>query len=184
MDSTDLARFERRARVRYEWSRLRRAVVGFSPLLLVVMAAVLLARHPMWTFALGSALFVGGVALLSYGRDLRRAVLPGVAAGLVPLSLSLCAVHVAHVCTGDQCMMVCVPACTIGGLVAGLTVAGVGLARRGGPSFWLSASGVAILTGSMGCSCVGLSGVVGLALGFVAGMVPGVVRRFLAEDAA
>ena len=177
MDSIDLDRIERRARTRYEWTRLKRALIGFSPVLFVVVAAVALARYPMWAFAFGAALFVGGVVLLWYGRDLKRAVLPGFAAGFVPLTLALCAVRVGHACTGDGCMMLCVPACTLGGLVAGFTVAAVGLARRGGPSFWLSAAGVAMLTGSMGCSCVGQAGVAGLALGLVVGMVPGLVRR-------
>jgi hypothetical protein len=184
MDSIDVARVERRARAGYEWSRAKRALVGFSPALLVVAGAMVLARHPMWTFAFGAALFVGGVALLWYGRDLKRAVLPGVAAGLVPLALGLCAVRMGHACTGDGCMMLCVPACTVGGLIAGLSVAAVGLARRGGTAFWFSASGVALLTGSMGCSCVGLSGVLGLALGFLLGTMPGLVRRLFAGSAA
>lgn len=184
MDSNDAARLERRARLRYERSRVRRALIGFSPVLLVVALAVALARHPMWAFALGSSLFVGGVVLLWYGRDLRRAVLPGVVAGLVPLSLAQCAVRVGHACAGDGCMMLCVPACTVGGLVAGLTVAAVGLARGGSVAFWLSASGMALLTGAMGCSCVGATGVVGLGLGFLLGTVPGLVRRLFAGNAA
>lgn len=184
MDSNDLARVERRARARYEWSRVRRALIGFSPVLLVVAVAVVLARHPMWAFALGSSLFVGGVVLLWYGRDLRRAVLPGVAAGLVPLLLAQCAVRVGHACTGDGCMMLCVPACTVGGLVAGLTVAAAGLTSGSTTSFWLSASGMALLTGAMGCSCVGSSGVMGLGLGFVLGTIPGLVRRLSAGNAA
>src|SRR5260221_9782019 len=111
MDSADVDRIERRTRARYEWSRAKRAVLGFGPALLIVAGAAALARHPMWTSAFGATLFVGGVALLWYGRDLKRAVLPGVAAGLIPLALALCAVRVGHACTGDGCMMLCVPAC-------------------------------------------------------------------------
>lgn len=184
MESTDVTKIERRARMHYEWSRAKRALLGFSPVLIVVAGAMVLARHPMWTLTFGSALFVGGALLLWYGRDLKRAVLPGVASGLIPLTLALCAVRVGHACTGDDCMMFCVPACTVGGLVAGLSVAAVGLARRGGAGFWLSASGVALLTGSMGCSCVGLSGVIGLGLGFALGTAPGLVRRLFAGSAA
>jgi hypothetical protein len=184
MESTELTQIEQRARVHYEWSRAKRAVVGFSPVLVIVAGAMMLARHPMWTLTFGSALFVGGVALLWYGRDLKRAVLPGVASGLIPLALALCAVRVGHACTGDGCMVLCVPACTVGGLIAGLSVAAVGLARRGGTGFWLSASGVALLTGSMGCSCVGLSGVIGLGLGFALGTAPGLVRRVFGGNIA
>ena len=45
-------------------------------------------------------------------------------------------------------------------------------------------SAVALLTGAMGCVCVGYAGIAGLALGFGAGMVPGLVRKFLAGRAA
>jgi hypothetical protein len=49
--------------------------------------------------------------------------------------------------------------------------------RRAGPGFWLSASSLALLTGAMGCTCVGYSGVAGLALGFAVGSAPGFFRR-------
>lgn len=176
MDSTERREMERRARVRYEWARAKRALVGFAPLLLVVAVATAIARHPSATAALGFAAFIAGATMLWYGRDPKRAVLPGVLAGFVPLVLALCTSHV-HGCTGDGCMMMCVPACGVGGLVAGLAVASVGNRRRAGTVFWLSASALALLTGAMGCACVGYSGIVGLAAGFAAGVVPGLIRR-------
>ena len=140
MDSIDLVAAERRARLRYEWTRARRALIGFAPVLLVVLGASALTPRPAWVWFFGLGLFAVGVVLLWYGRDLRRAVLPGVAAGLVPLILAVCANHLGHVCMGDECMTWCVPACTAGGIVAGLAVASVGLGRRSGAGFWLSAS--------------------------------------------
>jgi hypothetical protein len=62
-------------------------------------------------------------------------------------------------------------------VVAGLAVASVGNQRNAGPWFWVSASSLALLTGAMGCACIGYSGVIGLGLGFGAGMVPGLLRR-------
>lgn len=112
------------ARRRVNGRARKGAALGFK--------AIALAKCPTRAFAFGAALFVSGVVLLWYGRDLKRAVLPGVAAGFVPLVLALCAVHVDHACTGDGCMMLCVPECTVGGIVAGLTVSGVGLARDSG----------------------------------------------------
>ena len=47
--------------------------------------------------------------------------LPGVALGVFPLALALCANHMGHVCTGSSCVALCVPACVVGGLVAGVT---------------------------------------------------------------
>ena len=183
MDSIEMDRTEHRARRRYEWARLRRALIGFAPALLVVLCATAFARHAAWTLGFGVAMFAYGAALLWYGRDVRRAVLPGVAAGMIPLALGLCAFRIGHACTGDGCMMLCVPACTVGGLVAGLGVASVGLGRSGGLGFWLAASGMSLLTGAMGCACVGYAGVAGLALGFVVGLAPGALRRVFANSA-
>ena len=114
--------------------------------------------------------------MLWYGRDPQRAVLPGIAAGLVPLVLALCANNM-HSCGPEVCASMCVPACTLGGVVAGLAVASVGNQRRAGVRFWLSASALALLTGSMGCACIGFAGVMGLGIGFAAGVVPGLLRR-------
>jgi hypothetical protein len=177
MDSIEL---ERRARVQYEWARAKRALVGFAPLLVVVAVATAIARHPSATGAFGVAAFLAGATMLWYGRDPKRAVLPGILAGFVPLVLVLCTSHI-HGCSGDNCMMVCVPACSVGGLVAGLAVASVGNQRRAGAVFWLSASALALLTGAMGCACVGYSGVAGLAIGFAAGVVPSLLRRAFAQ---
>jgi len=177
MDSIDLERVEKRARMRYERGRLWRAIWGFAPVAAIVGPAALVARHPSWTLAVGLGVFALGVVLLWYGRDVKRAVLPGLAAGFVPLVFALCAPHVGHVCTGEGCMMFCVPACTIGGALAGF---GVGIvARRQGLSVAAvaAASFVALLTGAMGCACVGLAGVAGLAAGFTVGLAPALVTR-------
>jgi hypothetical protein len=182
MDSTELIEVERRTRARYEWARAKRAAVGFAPLLLVVAVATAVARHPSATGAFGIGAFIAGAVMLWYGRDPKRAVLPGILAGFVPLALALCTSHM-HGCMGDGCMMMCVPACSVGGLVAGLAVASVGNQRRAGAVFWLSASALALLTGAMGCACVGYSGVAGLAIGFAAGVVPGLLRRAFAQRA-
>jgi len=176
MDSTEVSEIARRTRLRYEWARLRRAALGFAPVLLVVAGATALARRPTLTGVLGVAAFVMGAALLWDGRDPKRAVLPGVLSGLVPLSLALCANRL-HVCTGDGCVSWCVPACSLGGLVAGFLVARAGHQRRRAPSFWLAASALAFLIGGMGCACVGYSGLLGLALGFGVGVLPGLLHR-------
>jgi hypothetical protein len=174
-------RVEQRARVHYEFARMRRALLGFAPVLAVVAAAALLAKHPSTTVAFGIATFAAGTVLLWYGRDLRRAVLPGVAAGFVPLVLALCANHVGHACMGDRCMALCVPLCATGGAVAGFAVAAVGIRRRSGIGFWLAASALALLTGAMGCSGVGYAGLVGLALGFGGGVAFRFIGRLVAK---
>jgi hypothetical protein len=141
---------------------------------------VLLAKRPSATLAFGLGTFAVGAVLLWYGRDFRRAVLPGVLAGLVPLSLVLCASHVEHMCMGGSCMMVCLPLCAGGGALAGVVVAVIGVRGRHGWGFWLASSAVALLTGAMGCACVGLAGLAGLALGFGAGFVATAARKLFA----
>lgn len=170
-------RTEQRARARYELARMRRALLGFAPVLIIVAVATVFAKRPSATLGFGVAVFAVGAVFLWYGRDVRRAVLPGVAAGIVPLVLTLCANHIGHACMGDRCMSLCIPACATGGVVAGLVVAVVGVRRRGGVGFWIATSAVALLTGAMGCVCVGYAGLVGLFVGFAGGLASGLVMR-------
>lgn len=183
MASIDLARLELRARRSYELARVRRALIGISPMAVLVPLFACASHRPSSVLWFGAAMVVSGAAMLWYGRDPQRAVLPGVAAGLVPLVLALSANQV-HACGAGGCSSLCVPACTLGGLVAGLAVATVGHKRRAGAWFWAPASGIALLTGAMGCACVGYSGLVGLGLGFAAGVTPGVVRRVSGRSAS
>lgn len=175
MVSTDLSQLERRARLAYERGRLRRALFGVVPLVPVIAGATWLTQRPGSSLVFGAAALLAGVGMLWYGRDPQRAVLPGIAAGLVPLVLALCASQL-HLCGPEGCTSLCVPACAFGGTVAGLAVARVGHRRRAGPLFWVTGSAIALLTGAMGCSCVGHSGLIGLGLGFVAGVLPGLLR--------
>lgn len=170
MESADLETFKRRARRAYEWSRVRRALWGFAPVMLIIAAATLLTKRPGSALAFGVTLFAFGVSALWYGKGAQRAVLPGLALGLVPLALALCASQMNHMCMGAACMAICVPACTAGGLIAGLGMAIIGHRQRQGARYWLAASAIALLTGAMGCSCVGYGGVAGLALGFGVGL--------------
>jgi len=176
MASTDLARLERRVRRAYELGRLRRALLGVVPVVVVVAIAACVTHRPESTLWFGLATLTTGMAMLWYGRDPQKAVLPGFAAGLVPLVFALCANHV-HSCGSDACSSLCVPSCTLGGVVAGLAVASVGNQRKAGSWFWLSASSLALLTGATGCACIGYLGVIGLGIGFGAGVVPGLLHR-------
>lgn len=181
---TEMSKAFRRARVAYEWGRARRAFLGFLPIFVLVGAVSLLGDQPRWTLAFGIVLFALGVVMLWYGREPKRAVLPGLAAGVVPLVLVLCARQVGHFCTGTSCTSLCIQACAVGGILAGLAVARVGHSRNGGLGFWVAASSVAILTGAMACSCLGISGIAGLALGYAAGTVPVLLGRAFAKKSS
>ena len=182
MGSIEIAQLQRRARMAYEFSCLRRAAVGMVPAIVIVALATCFTHRPMSAVVFGSVAVALGVFMLWFGREPQKAVLPGIAAGIVPLVLAFCANYV-HSCGMHGCSSWCVPACALGGVVAGLTVASFGNQRQAGPVFWLSASGLALLVGAMGCSCVGYSGVLGLGLGFAAGTVPGLLRRLAAKKA-
>jgi hypothetical protein len=182
MDSTDLLRLERHIRARYEWARARRALVGFAPVLLLPAFAAAVSRHPWAAVACGVVTFLGGAIALWYGLEAKHAVLPGVASGVVPLAMALCASRI-HPCTGDGCMMVCVPACFTGGVVAGLAIGNVAGRSRAGATFWMLASGLALMTGAIGCACAGYSGIAGLAIGYGAGVVPSMLGWALARRA-
>jgi len=181
MEPSELPQFERRMRRVYELARLRQAFLGFLPMLLLVVTAALLSGRVKVAVVAGAILFVSGVVALWYGREPSRGVLPGALAGGTALVLALCANHLRHHCMGDACYGWCVPACVAGGLFAGALVSAVGLRQHRAFGYWLSASGITLLTGSLGCSCVGYAGVIGLVAGFGVGtaayLVTAALRR-------
>jgi hypothetical protein len=144
-----------------------------------VAGAALFAKHPSSALIFGAGMFAFGFGALWYGRELRKAVLPGVSLGLIPLTLALCANQMHHACMGGACMSVCLPACTVGGFAAGIGMAVVGHRQRQGLGYWVAASTITVLTGAMGCSCVGYAGVIGLIAGFGVGLIPAVGRRLM-----
>lgn len=179
MDSTEHIRLQRRARRAYEWGRLRRSLGGASPVLVVLAIAAGLSHRPASVLWFGAAATAAAALMLWYGRAPQRAVLPGILAGLVPLVLALGANHL-HACSGG-CSSLCVPACALGGVAAGVAVARIGARQRAGLAFWLSASALTLYVGAMGCSCVGYSGVLGLGAGYGIGLTPGLLRRAFAS---
>jgi len=170
MTATELRQLEKRLRRVYELRRFRNAVVGFAPMLPLVVAASLVGGRIGIALAAGVALFVVGVLSLWYGREPGRGVLPGAIGGSVALVLAICANQMGHFCTGERCMSWCLPACIAGGGIAGAFVSFVGIRQRRGAGYWVTASGITLLTGALGCSCVGYSGLGGLALGFIAAL--------------
>lgn len=168
MESTDPEALERRFRRTYELARLKNALRAFIPMLLVVAASAAFGHRPAVVLVVGPLLFAAGVLALWYGGEPGRGVFPGALAGGAALVLVLCANQMGHLCTGERCLSWCLPACITGGLLAGSLVSVVGVRQKRGWGYWLSASSITLLTGALGCSCVGFSGLLGLAGGFVA----------------
>ena len=181
MASIDLDVLERRARLRYEFARAGRSLVGFAPALLLVAVAAGLGRRPGSAVMFGSMLFFSGAFLLWRGQTMHKAVLPGLLAGVIPLTFAIMA-NRGHACAGGHCSTWCLPACITGGVVAGFAVSWFAKKRGLDWRFLVGASAVSLLTGAMGCACIGYSGVFGLAAGFLAGAVPMTVSKLIARD--
>lgn len=165
------------ARRSYERGRATRAAMFAAPLTATALLAVCLGTRPSLAVGLGVALLASSWFFLWRGQSFGRAVFPGVLAGLMPLGLALAARSYGHVCTGSECVSLCVPACTSGGLLAGLLIARAGRHVSSKVTFFGSASLVAGLIGALGCSCVGAGGILGLAMGLVITLVPASVLR-------
>lgn len=158
------------AKAAYERGRRRWALSRALPLALLPALPLLLGARPSGALGLGFALTLGFFLLLWMGRDFGKGAWAGLGAGLFALVLPLMAQVAGHACLGDGCYSLCIPACITGGLVAGFMVS-----RRcqssASPAIALSSAlGVAFLTGALGCSCVGYSGVLGLLAGLASGV--------------
>lgn len=163
-----LARAERA----YELGRARHAATLASPVVALSVVAACLGSRPQTSALVGLALLAVTWLLLWRGQTLGRSVFPGVVAGLVPLVLALGARSYGHVCTGSECVSLCIPACTIGGAVAGFVIARAGRHAASRSLFILGAGTLAVLVGSLGCSCVGYGGVAGLGVGLLVSLGP------------
>jgi hypothetical protein len=148
-------------------------LLGVLPvaLLVVVVWCLGLHPHPHVMLAVAAGVFALGAALLWYGRDPARAVLPGLAAGFLPLCLALCTRHLGHLCTDAECIAMCLPVCVAGGVLAAAVVSWYGALRQRSAWFWISASGLALLTGAVGATCAGYEGALAVAAGYALGFV-------------
>lgn len=173
----DKAELLRAARVAYERRRILRALGLASLLALCPLSCCGVGTSWAAALIVSLLLLVLGAVALWRGQSAGRALAPGLLLGLVPLGLALGARAYGHVCMGQACASLCVPACAAGGLFAGAAVA---MLARKAPQPWLVVGvggGAAMLVGCLGCSCVGSSGIVGLALGMLVSLGCGMVGR-------
>jgi hypothetical protein len=165
-----LSRLARRA---YEKGRLREAskVLVFTVTMTAFAFAV--SDSLLRTAVFGGALSIAAVALLWRGRDAGRGVAPGLFAGVLPLGLPLAMRSCGHCCIGGACWSTCLVACIAAGLAAGGVIGLWAAAQRSrSPSFVVAALGIAVLGGAMGCTFAGGAGVLGMAVGLLAGTAP------------
>jgi hypothetical protein len=169
------ARLEKRARRAYEIGRAERGIVRTWPVPIAAFLATRLGAPEIQTAALAIALFVVCAGFSWKGGPLGRGVFPGLFAGIAPLILPGLAMDCATACSAS-CALWCSVSCVAGGMVAGAFV-GVSAARfgQGRLRFLAAASGIAAMTGGMGCLLGGMIGVAGMILGFALGAAPALV---------
>lgn len=165
-----------KARRVYELSRLRQALALSIPVLLVGGMVAALVHEVSLPLVLGLVLYLVSVALLWWGRSPGRSVLPGIVYGLLPLTGAVIAKLHHHVCMGLLCYSTCLLYCLGGGVITGLLVARLALKSATPTAVFLSAAATALLTGAIAGSCVGVHGIVGMAVGIGIGAVPLAVK--------
>jgi hypothetical protein len=69
-------------------------------------------------------------------------------------------------------MTLCLPACVVGGAIAGAVIARAATRNEVGAPFLAAALAVAALTGALGCTISGAAGVIGMLAGVVAAGTP------------
>jgi hypothetical protein len=163
---------EVRARRAYEMGRLRAALRVAPFVLAAAAAAVACGRPAILTGVLASTLLVLCIGVSCAGGPGGRGVMPGLVAGAAPLGMPLLMATVGHACFGPACMALCLPACVVGGAVAGVVIARSAARREPDRRFVASAVAVAALTGALGCTIAGVAGVLGMLAGTVAAGAP------------
>jgi hypothetical protein len=163
---------EVRARRAYELGRLR-AALRVAPFVLMAAAAAFACGRPLTlTSALAGALLVFSVGAVYAGGPGGRGVVPGLVAGAAPLAMPLLMATLGHACFGPACMSLCLPACVVGGAVAGVVIARSAARPEPDRRFVVAAVTVAALTGALGCTIAGVAGVLGMIAGTVAAGTP------------
>lgn len=167
------------ARVRraYELARVRHALLHAVPALLFFAVLLVEGASPL-RLSVGLALYVTAALALWLGQSAGAAVLPALVFGVIPFGVVRLAESAGHVCLGGACVSWCLPACVLGGALGGALVGLRGARAPDRTSFTLSAATLVFLSGALGCDCAGSAGMLGIALGVLAGSsVPLVLAR-------
>lgn len=172
MANLDLEQLQQRARTAYERGRWRRACIEAWPVVVLAGVVLVFGSRPSVAMVLAAVLLVLVVLLGHRGGDWRRAIVPGLVAGSIPMVAGLSACHLPHGCGGPVCMSLCIPLVSVAALVGGVLLARRALRSR--PQLLVSAL-LASLTGAMGCIAIGVAGPLGLAAGIVISTFPALV---------
>ena len=164
---------ESRARRAYEWGRLRWSL-KLAPFVLLAGGAAWACGRPFdLVCALTAALLPLAVGLSFAGGSAGSAVIPGLLGGTVALGMPLLVGSTfGHFCFGAACMSYCLPACVLGGAIAGAVIGSAARRREREAPFFVAALAIASLMGALGCTLSGLMGVGGMVAGALAAGTP------------
>lgn len=148
----------------YERSRLRRGLRTALFVLPMMAVSFGCCGNLRASIVIAVALALLVTSLVWRGGAIARAVVPGYAAGIVPLVVPLVA------CPACERMGISgsipLAACVLGGLVSGAVVVYyASREREDRTAFVLAGGAVAALAGSLGCVIVGLGGVLAMTIG-------------------
>ena len=150
----------------YERGRLRAAWPALLPVGILVIISLALGAYTAGTLVMGALLAMAMVGASWRGQSLGRGARTGAFVGLVPFGAGLSVTKLGHCCLGAVCYDLCLPLCVGGGLAAGALIAWrtATLDTERLPTFAAQVT-TASLVGGLGCLCVGLVGLLGLAGG-------------------
>jgi hypothetical protein len=166
----------------WEWQQARMASVGTLPVLGICISMMLISGRTLQIMTIGAGLVAAVWLALFLGREFRRGVLPGLAAGFFPLFMATGAEMVWHSCSAEGCVSWCVPACIAGGVTGGALLSWSARRREWPLAQMLVGGWISILCGALGCSCVGYSGIAGMLVGLAVPTAPMLIQYALRPD--
>jgi hypothetical protein len=165
----NLERLEARGLRAYELARVRMATKVALILLPVTLVCLLESQGREACGCAGAVLLASTVWLRWRNRGGVDSVADGLLAGSVPLAFGLLLGRVAPECASADLFSACTAFSVLVGGAAGAIVAVREAARPSASRGWATAGAVATLAASMGCIRLGVTSVLGVALGMVIG---------------
>jgi hypothetical protein len=167
---------ERRMRRAYELGRIKYAVTRSVPLVALTAFALYLGPLRSFDLAMGFAFVMTALLYLWQGQLAARALKPGIVAGLFPLILALVANGQNPGCSHGNLLSLCAFACAVGGSIAALRITQFSRTEEHQPTAFLLAVLPTLLLGSLGCGCIGFTGVVAMSGALFVVSLPTIVR--------
>lgn len=173
----DLRLMERRMRRAYERGRVKRASWLILPWLAVLAVGLWFGPFGIFDYVLGTSLATTGFVYLWRGQLAEQSLVPGVLAGVIPLGLALLANGPNPHCThGNGGVSMCTLACAVGGVIAVLRISQFARKSERAPMAFGLAVIPAFLLGSIGCGCIGYTGVMAMAGAMFLTSIPDMLR--------